>query len=205
MPTAVVRGAMTLSARSYRCADGSAPLADERERASTTCAWPDRPRRARAPPRWRSPPRSRRAMRSRSSASTRRSSTAAWTSAPPSRARAERAAVPHHLIDIVDPAERYSAARFVADAARRSRRSARAAACRSWSAARCSTSRRCSTASTRCPAADAEVRADDRRARRARRLAGAARRARGGRPADARRGSRRTTASASSARSRCTA
>ena len=27
---------------------------------------------------------------------------------------AERAAVPHHLIDIVDPAERYSAARFVA-------------------------------------------------------------------------------------------
>jgi len=30
---------------------------------------------------------------------------------------AERATVPHHLIDIVDPAERYSAARFVADAA----------------------------------------------------------------------------------------
>ena len=30
--------------------------------------------------------------------------------------RAERDAVPHHLIDIVDPAERYSAARFVADA-----------------------------------------------------------------------------------------
>ena len=29
---------------------------------------------------------------------------------------AERASVPHHLIDIVDPAERYSAARFVADA-----------------------------------------------------------------------------------------
>ena len=28
----------------------------------------------------------------------------------------ERAAVPHHLIDLVDPAERYSAARFVADA-----------------------------------------------------------------------------------------
>jgi len=28
----------------------------------------------------------------------------------------ERAAVPHHLIDVVDPAERYSAARFVADA-----------------------------------------------------------------------------------------
>jgi tRNA dimethylallyltransferase len=31
---------------------------------------------------------------------------------------AERAAVPHHLIDIVDPAEAYSAARFVADARR---------------------------------------------------------------------------------------
>jgi tRNA dimethylallyltransferase len=31
---------------------------------------------------------------------------------------AERAAVPHHLIDIVDPAEAYSAARFVADATR---------------------------------------------------------------------------------------
>jgi len=30
---------------------------------------------------------------------------------------AERAAVPHHLIDIVDPTERYSAARFAADAA----------------------------------------------------------------------------------------
>ena len=35
-------------------------------------------------------------------------------SAKPSAA--ERAAVPHHLIDIVDPAEPYSAARFVADA-----------------------------------------------------------------------------------------
>ena len=32
--------------------------------------------------------------------------------------QAERAAVPHHLIDILDPAERYSAARFVADATR---------------------------------------------------------------------------------------
>lgn len=29
---------------------------------------------------------------------------------------AEQAAVPHHLIDLVDPAERYSAARYVADA-----------------------------------------------------------------------------------------
>ena len=31
---------------------------------------------------------------------------------------AERAAVPHHLIDLLDPAERYSAARFVDDARR---------------------------------------------------------------------------------------
>ena len=31
---------------------------------------------------------------------------------------AERAAVPHHLIDLLDPAERYSAARFVDDASR---------------------------------------------------------------------------------------
>ncbi|MBZ8138777.1 tRNA (adenosine(37)-N6)-dimethylallyltransferase MiaA [Rubrivivax gelatinosus] len=31
---------------------------------------------------------------------------------------AERAAMPHHLIDIVDPADSYSAARFVADATR---------------------------------------------------------------------------------------
>ena len=30
----------------------------------------------------------------------------------------ERARVPHHLIDIVDPTERYSAARFADDAAR---------------------------------------------------------------------------------------
>ena len=34
------------------------------------------------------------------------------------QSRAERAAVPHHLIDILDPSERYSAARFVADASR---------------------------------------------------------------------------------------
>src|SRR5206468_5310450 len=31
---------------------------------------------------------------------------------------AERALVPHHLIDIIDPAESYSAARFVGDAQR---------------------------------------------------------------------------------------
>ena len=31
---------------------------------------------------------------------------------------AERATVPHHLVDVIDPAERYSAARFIADAYR---------------------------------------------------------------------------------------
>jgi tRNA dimethylallyltransferase len=68
------------------------------------------------------------------------------------KASAGRArAVPHHLIDILDPAERYSAARFVADDPPRSTRFARAARCPSSSAGRCSTSRRCSTASTRCP------------------------------------------------------
>jgi len=32
--------------------------------------------------------------------------------------RAERAAVPHHLVDVIDPTERYSAARFIVDANR---------------------------------------------------------------------------------------
>ena len=41
---------------------------------------------------------------------------------------AERAAVPHHLIDLIEPPQSYSAARFVADAhAADRRRSARAA------------------------------------------------------------------------------
>ena len=56
---------------------------------------------------------------------------------------ATRARVPHHLIDIVDPTEAYSAARFRADAIARDRRHSRARrACRSSSAGRCSTSRR---------------------------------------------------------------
>ena len=55
---------------------------------------------------------------------------------------ATRARVPHHLIDIVDPTEAYSAARFCADALRPSTRSAAAGASRCSSAARCSISRR---------------------------------------------------------------
>ena len=46
----------------------------------------------------------------------RRWSSAAWTSARPSRRRTCCARAPHHLIDPIDPAESYSAARFVADA-----------------------------------------------------------------------------------------
>jgi tRNA delta(2)-isopentenylpyrophosphate transferase len=52
-----------------------------------------------------------------SSAWTRRWSIAAWTSAPPSPAD-ERAQAVHHLLDILDPAQSYSAAQFAADARR---------------------------------------------------------------------------------------
>ena len=62
-----------------------------------------------------SPPR---AGRSKSSASTRRWSTAAWDIGTAKPSAAERARVPHHLIDMIDPAEAYSAARFAGDAER---------------------------------------------------------------------------------------
>ena len=58
------------------------------------------------------------------------------TAKPP---RELRARVPHHLIDICEPTETYSAGRFVADVVRADRRDpTRAAAFRCWSAARCS-------------------------------------------------------------------
>ena len=86
---------------------------ERRQRAATAAAlrWPRRPDRiaARPRPRWRWP---HARGRSRSSASIRRWSTAAWTSAPPSPAPAERAAVPHHLIDIRDPRERLQRGRL---------------------------------------------------------------------------------------------
>ena len=50
--------------------------------------------------------------------STRRWSFAAWTSARRSREPELLARAPHHLIDLIDPADSYSAARFVADANR---------------------------------------------------------------------------------------
>jgi tRNA dimethylallyltransferase len=57
---------------------------------------------------------------------------------------AERAAVAHHLIDIRDPTEPYSAADFVVDAGQAiAANRVRAAGCRSWSAARCFMRRRC--------------------------------------------------------------
>ncbi len=56
------------------------------------------------------------ACRSRSSASIRRRSIAAWTSAPPSPTRRRALACAHHLIDLIDPDQAYSAARFRADA-----------------------------------------------------------------------------------------
>ena len=43
-------------------------------------------------------------------------STAGWTLGPQSRTLATRSRVPHHLIDVADPRERYSAGMFVRDA-----------------------------------------------------------------------------------------
>ncbi len=54
---------------------------------------------------------------SRSCRSTRCRCTEAWTSAPRSRRRADRAAVAHHLIDVADPSEEWSV-RATQDAAR---------------------------------------------------------------------------------------
>jgi hypothetical protein len=60
--------------------------------------------------------------------------------------------VPHHLIDIRDPRQAYSAARVrAAMRAGWSARSARAGGCRCWWAARCCISRRCAKAWTTCP------------------------------------------------------
>ena len=48
----------------------------------------------------------------------------------------DRRGIPHHLIDIADPTEVYTAAQFAADAAADDpRHPRRAARCRSWSAA----------------------------------------------------------------------
>jgi tRNA dimethylallyltransferase len=75
---------------------------------------------------------------------------------------AERAVVPHHLIDIRDPLQAYSAAEFVRDARTLIAEIRQRDRGRCWWAAPCCTSRRCSTAWTTMPAADPEVRALDR-------------------------------------------
>ncbi len=62
----------------------------------------------------------------------------------------ERAAVPHHLIDILDPLQSYSAAEFY-NTSVWSVKSARAAPSRCWWAAPCCTSKRCWMALTKCP------------------------------------------------------
>ena len=78
--------------------DDAAPRVAARPRPMRLHHGPDlRRARRRSRSRWRS------GTRSRSSASIRRWSIAAWTSARRSRRRAERAAVPHHLVDICDP------------------------------------------------------------------------------------------------------
>ena len=52
---------------------------------------------------------------------------------------AEQRGIPHHLIDIVDPTEEYTAARYVRDAVAAIDRFTSRARCRSSSAARAST------------------------------------------------------------------
>jgi len=69
-----------------------------------------------------------------SSAWIRRRSIAGWTSVSAKPSAAEQASVTHHLIDIRDPAERYSAADFVRDAQAPSPPCAPAASCRCSSA-----------------------------------------------------------------------
>ena len=102
---------------------------------------------------------SRASFRSRSSASTRRRCIAGSTSAAPSPTRRTRAAVPHHLIDLVEPARAIRRGSSCAMPRRPSTTSKRADACRCWSAARCCTCARSSAASRRCPRAATRVRA----------------------------------------------
>ena len=96
---------------------------------------------------------------------------------------AERAAVPHHLIDLIDPDQSYSAGQWREAAIRcvgEILEQKEGPAC--WSAARCSTTAPGMPASTRCrrpmPRCAREIDAEAARAR----LAGAARRAGEGRP-----------------------
>ena len=95
------------------------------------------PSSARPPPaRARSASRSPSGSTARSSAATRPRSIAASTSAPTRCRRPSSGGIPHHLVDVADPTEEYSAARYARDAAAAIRDDhARAAGCRSSSAA----------------------------------------------------------------------
>ena len=86
-----------------------------------------------------------------------------------------RARIPHHLIDIRDPATSYSAGEFVRDASAAMHEIWSRGASRCWSAAPCCTSMRFSAGLAQLPEADPEVRAANRGAGGCRRLGGAAR------------------------------
>ena len=79
-------------------------------RSSSPCSGRPRPARARWASRWPS------ATAARSSTAIRRPSIAASTSAPTSCRSTEQRGIPHHLIDIADPTEVYTAAQFARDA-----------------------------------------------------------------------------------------
>jgi tRNA dimethylallyltransferase len=74
--------------------------------------------------------------------------------------RAERAAVPHHLIDVVEPSRALFGGALRRRRERGDRVDPRARRAADPVAARCSTSRRCSMASTRLPEADPALRAE---------------------------------------------
>ena len=77
-------------------------------RSRRSSPWSARPRPARPACRSTSPSGS----TARSSTPTRWRSTAAWTSAPPSRPESERRGIPHHLLDLLDVTEPLTVAEF---------------------------------------------------------------------------------------------
>ena len=165
-------------------------------RPRASCSWA-RLRRARA--RWRS--RSPRAWAARSSASIRRRSIAAWTSAPPNPTPRRGRAIPHHLIDIIDPTETlFRGALRARGAAPRSRTSAGAAACPSSPAGTMLYFRALSEGLSDAARRGSAGARRNRRARRARGLAGAARASWRGSTRALRHGCSRPTRSAYSVR-----
>ena len=121
------RAAPSRRSSSSSCSPSPPPHAHPRRRVVTRRAagrrCSARPRRASRTWRWLPPEQS---PAPRSSPSTRCRCTAAWTSAPPSRRRAERAAVPHHCLDLVDPSRDFTVTEFRARVRRGDRRHRRA-------------------------------------------------------------------------------